>query len=224
MSWTDRQSIKVINYLKDKYKIKSLVETGTFMGVNAELHAKNFEKVYTCEKVEEYYNKSLRRLGKYSNIRQYKVTSPDFLKFFNNTDETLMFYLDAHFYDKNLENKFVITEELESLLERSAKSVIAIHDFDNGLGHINYDGQPLNLDLIGKYLEDYNLYTNHLASCDIVKLDEIKESNLNVDEETYGNLIYAWKEPRLTYRGILYCLPDKLSKKEMDKLGLKEWN
>ena len=229
MSWTDSQSIKVMKYIRDKYNIQIFIETGTYVGVNAQLHSKNFEWVYTCEKVEEYYKKAEKRLDKYDNVLLALCSSSEYLKWSSKYYDNTMIYLDAHFYDPKMpkgRGKFVILNELKSL--KGYNGPIVIHDFDNGLGHIVYDGISLDMDLIRSRLKKVNsnffFYTNELSSCDIVKPDRksIKQAGLPYDKEVRGNLEYAWKEPRLTYRGILYCLPSKLTKKEMVELGLRK--
>ncbi|KKL09516.1 hypothetical protein LCGC14_2565060, partial [marine sediment metagenome] len=63
----------------NKYKIKTLVETGTFMGINARLHSENFDSVMTCEKHEDYYNDSIENLKYCDNVILVNENSPDFL-------------------------------------------------------------------------------------------------------------------------------------------------
>lgn len=223
MSWTDKKAVEQIKKLKDKFNIKTLVETGTFKGINARLHSSNFDEVLTCEIMEEYFSSASEKLKDYQNVKIFKKSSPDFLKEFveeynkKNRTDFILFYLDAHFYNPSLppEKRFVVLDELKAL-KGFKNAVILIHDFDNGLGHITYDGRPLNLDILKNNLMDVNpdfrLYTNDLDSCDIVKpnLKDIKEAGLVLDEETLDNLEYAWSSPRLTYRGILYAIPEEL--------------
>lgn len=215
MSWTDKKAIEHIKKIRDIFKIKTFVETGTFKGVNAQLQSKHFKRVLTCENNQDFFLQAYKRLKDIKNVFMFFENSPDFLKRFNHS-EPLLFYLDAHFYDKNLKNKFVVLEELENLRGRK-NVVIIIHDFDNCLGHIVYDGQPLNLDLLKDKLRKINptfkFYTNELSSCDIVKpnKEDIIKAGLTYDKEVRDNLKYAWSEPRLTYRGILYCLPEEVN-------------
>ncbi len=228
MSWTDNKAISVIKYIRDKYKITSFIETGTYVGVNSQLQSKNFEWVYTVEKIKEYYVKASKRLDKYDNVLQGLGDSILALKYYKGFIDS-MIYLDAHFYDPKMpkgKGKFVILDELKSL--KGYKGPIVIHDFDNGLGHIVYDQISLDMNLLRSSLKRVNpkfhYYTNELSSCDIVKPNRIsiKEAGLPFDKEVIGNLKYAWKEARLTYRGLLYALPSKLSKIELKKLGLRE--
>lgn len=230
MSWTDKKSVEVIKYLRDKFKINTLVETGTFKGINARLHSKNFKYVLTCEKILDYYKEARRNLSKCDNVTMLWQDSAEFLS--ELPRDKYIFYLDAHFYDPELpkgKGKFVVLRELESM-EKFKRSIIIIHDFCNGLGGIKYDGIELDMDLLRKPLLNINpnfyFYTNKLESCEIVKPDpkSARKAGLKADKDTLSNLEYAWKTPRLTYRGILYCLPKRLTKKEMDQLGLRRWN
>ncbi len=186
MSWTDKGAIKHIKELRDIFKVKTFVETGTFMGINACLQSNNFKNVFSCEKNKEYYDKSCKRMedlfgkGKIGMLNLYNDNSINFLKWFREyynefiKEGTIMFYLDAHFYDPKAKNKWVVLEELKAL-KGFKNCIIIIHDFDNNLGHINYDGQPLNFDLVKKDLLKVNpkfkFYTNELKSCDTVTLN-----------------------------------------------------
>src|SRR3990167_5930206 len=94
--------------------------------------------------------------------------------------------------------------------------------------NITYDGIDLDFSLLKKSLKNVNknfhYYTNSLSSCDIVKNNEVSiyEAGLEFDEETRSSLDFVWSSPIKTYRGILYCIPKKLSKEELNKLGLRE--
>jgi hypothetical protein len=235
MSWTDKKAIETICYLRDKFKVKTFCETGTFKGINAELQSKNFEKVYTCEKVKEYFEISKQRLDKYNNIKIYNIPSKDFLLCCNIPPfpkEPIMFYLDAHFYHKGCKTnreRFVVLNELKSL-EGRTNSIIIIHDVKNGLGGLQYDGIDLDIKLLRKPLlkvnPKFNFYTNAIDGCNPVTpiYSDIVDCGLNLDDETLDNIRYAWTCPRLTYRGILYAMPSKLSKEELNKLGLRKCN
>ena len=164
MSWTDLESIECIKKLRDIFKVKYFIETGTHMGINAKLHSKNFETVITCELNEEYYKKGRDNLRGIKNVIHLNESSPRFLKRTLNINIPI-YYLDAHFYDRNLpkNKRFVLLDELKSLKGKK-DCIIIIHDFDNNLGHITYDGQPLNFALLSKSLKNVNnnfkFYTN----------------------------------------------------------------
>jgi len=232
MSWTDSKSIEVIKYLRDKYSIKTFVETGTFKGINARLHSKNFKLVITCENNNTYYQQAKDNFNfypRYQNIILRNENSPDFVK--KLSINKYIFYLDAHFYNKNIPKKdrFVVLKELNNMT-KFKDSVIIIHDFDNGLGHITYDGIKLNMELLRKKLlrinKNFFFYTNTLDGCDPLKpiAQDIRDAGLEIDFDTLDNINYAWTEPRRTYRGFLYCLPTELNSIELKKLGLQKWD
>lgn len=210
MSWTDKKSIEHIKELRDKFKVKTFIETGTFKGVNSQFHANNFKEVLTCEIKKEYYEMAKNRLKYDYNVHIFHMNSADFLKDFverykkRGRTDIVIIYLDAHFYDATLKNKFVVLDELKAL-KNFKNCIIIIHDFDNNLGHITYDNQSLDLKLIKKDLlnvnPDFKLYTNELSSCEPMAIHETTDSVMR------ENLIYAWLTPRLTFRGILYALP-----------------
>jgi hypothetical protein len=233
MSWTDQKSIRVINFLKNKFNINTFVETGAFKGINAKFHSKNFKTVLTCENNNAYYEQAKQRLkdsvmGAYCrNVTIVKEDSPKFLK--NIPDGKYIFYLDAHFYNPKIpkNKRFVVLDELKNMI-KFKDSIIIIHDFDNGLGHITYDGLDLDLNLLKNRLKKINnkfyLYTNTLYGCDPLKpiAKDIQLAGLEVDYDVLDNLNYAWSEPKKTYRGFLYCLPNKLNEIELKQLGLRK--
>jgi hypothetical protein len=236
MSWTDKKAVEVIKFIRDKFKVTQFVETGTFKGINLQLHSKNFKSVVGCELVKDYYFESCERLcGKLIEGEAYiwNESSPVFLKSWISQglfDKMPIIYLDAHFYDAKLpkNKRFVVIDELKAL-KGFKDCIIIIHDFKNNLGHINYDNIPLDFGLLESHLNkvnpEFHFYTNTLEGCDIVKndIDDIKAAGLPIDEVVLDNLKYVWSSPVKTYRGILYCLPSKLSDKEMRKLGLTKW-
>ena len=219
MSWTDKEALRTINKLRDEFGISDFIETGTYKGVNADIQSKNFNRVFTCEINPDYYIQANLRLKDRENVYIEKMDSPSFLRRIMNKlpKKTIKFiYLDAHFYDPNLpkEQRFVVLRELRALAKNN-KCIICIHDFDNGkFGHITYDGQPLDFNLLQYELRDINpdfyYYTN--TECDIVKSG--KEIGLEDDDEMESTLKFVWSSPEKTKRGILYCIPKKLDLKK----------
>lgn len=211
MSWTDLESMRHIKEISRQLSITDFVETGTHVGINAFYHSANFKRVNTCEKDFDLYEQAKERLKDKKNVFLYLSDSATFLK--HDVPENAFVYLDAHFYDPKLKQKWVVLDELKSLEGRTDIS-LAIHDFDNNLGHLNYDGETLNFELIKDRLLKVNpnshFYTNHLDSCNIKKLEDA------ADEDERSNLEYAWSKPDKTFRGILYATP-----REVDVNGLR---
>ncbi|MEK6883281.1 MAG: hypothetical protein AABY22_26880, partial [Nanoarchaeota archaeon] len=118
MSWTDLESLRTINRLKEEFKIRHFIETGAYKGTNALVQSKNFQFITTCEINKELYEIAKERLKKYKNIFIYNLDSVDYLlKIYRiiNPDEIVFIYLDAHFYDPKLKNKFHVLKELNAI-------------------------------------------------------------------------------------------------------------
>src|SRR3990167_3584106 len=64
--------------LKDKYRLKVFVETGTFMGKTCEWAANYFPLVLTVELFEDYYKATSQRLKNISKVLKL-ATSPTFI-------------------------------------------------------------------------------------------------------------------------------------------------
>ena len=216
--------------------------------MNIITHLDNFKELYSCEKIKRYFDITSNKLANidfntnknygfpYIHFEDSKKFLKWFRKFINHMqkykeykkDEKFIFYLDAHFYDPMMpkgRGKFIVLDELKAL-KGMKDAIIIIHDFDNGLGHITYDGISLDMKLLRKDLLKVNpkfrFYTNELSSCDIITLAEeiglmLKSKKLyggkgdyDYDQDRMDNLKYAWSKPEKTYRGLLYCVPKKI--------------
>jgi hypothetical protein len=111
--------------IKNKYTLDTVIETGTYHGVTTEWFAHNFDKVYTVECSQPYYEEAQKRIGSYSNVHSYLKDSPVFLKEILSTiqDNKTIIFLDAHWYTNPVLN------ELDAIKESGKKPIIAIHDF-----------------------------------------------------------------------------------------------
>jgi hypothetical protein len=232
MSWSDASALKTFKDLRDYFGISLFIETGTFHGVNAAVQAANFRKVITIEINEEYYNSAVEKLKPYPNVEVKHLDSALMLEGLQDiiySEPCVLIYLDAHFYDASLPEKdrWVILRELRAL-KNTDNVILVIHDFDNGLGHLTYDGQSMNLkflsELLFKINPNFHYYTNRKETCDIITKERVAAGeipNLVLDEVTADNLDYAWSHETKTYRGILYCTPEEL---DLSKFNLIPWS
>lgn len=216
MSWTDMISLQTIKQLRDDFKVKSFIETGTFRAINALVHSENFDYVWTCEINKESLKICDSKIVHKPNIYLFEGSSPNWLqdirRKFQDREEVVMVYLDAHFYDANLpiEKRFVVLDELKALRQMN-NCIIIIHDFWNGqFSGITYDGNKLDFDLVKHYLFEVNpnfkYYTN--TECDIYNENTIKE--LINDKDADDNIKYANSSVEKRLRGILYAVPKDL--------------
>ena len=220
--WIDKKSFVQLLKLRDEFEVSEYVETGTFKGINAEYQSRFFDAVQTVESNQEYFEHSKKALSKFSNVHLTFQPSDVFLKNFKQKylnygrTDNVIFFLDAHFYNKNAkpEDRWNVKKELRAL-ENFKKGIIIIHDFGcDGLGRLIYDGEHLDFNLIkeeiNKVNPDFYYYHNTMIGCDIITREEIVRLNLSQPLVALDNLDYAYSSPDKTYRGILYATPKKL--------------
>ena len=219
MSWTDRIAVENILKLKREFGLRLAIETGTFRGINAELYSLIFDQVISCEKNEDFYHQAQIRLAKAKNVTLVNMPSALFLKSVHPYDEFFV-YLDAHFYDPHLKQKWVVIDELESL-KKCTNIVLCIHDFDNGMGHLIYDGESLDWKLLEPYLKginpDFHYYTN--TECDPFTETNIKYLPITVDDAVLDAIKFVHSTPQREQRGMLFCTPRMI---DVTKYKLRE--
>ena len=234
MCWHDRTAAETIHKLAYDFNIRTFVETGTFKGVNAKYQSKNFGRVMSCEINPEYFKIAEKRTVDCPNVYLFNQSSPEFLMCFKLLQlqiigtSIVFIYLDAHFYDPNLppEDRWVVLKELEALKE-FRQCFVCIHDFDcSGLGHLTYDGQPLNFDLVVEKLTKVNpnfyYYCNTREHCEIhTEASIIGVPGMEADEDTIDNIQYSHTDDRRKYRGMLYCSPVELDLSRYELVELK---
>jgi len=111
--------------IKNKYKLSTVIETGTYHGVTTKWFSQNFNNVYTVECNQEYYKIANENFNGINNIKSHFGDSPVKLAEFLNEvkeEETIVF-LDAHWYTNPVLN------ELDSIKKSGKKPILAIHDF-----------------------------------------------------------------------------------------------
>jgi hypothetical protein len=153
--------------LRDKFGIKTIVETGTCLGSSTIFFAKNFEKVVTIESNIEYQSIAIARCQK-EGIDNVEFLLGDSSKILSDSlvklgSETVMFFLDAHWG-----NNCPLLAELDQIEKSEVMPVIAIHDFytgDERLGFDSIHGQRFEYEwilpvvsTIGIFNAEYNTF------------------------------------------------------------------
>lgn len=111
--------------IKKKFRITTVVETGTFHGATTAWFSNNFNHVYTVECNKQYYEESGNNLANRSNITRRLQDSPEFLREIlpHIDDQKTLVFLDAHWYTNPVLN------ELEAIKNSGKRPIIIIHDF-----------------------------------------------------------------------------------------------
>jgi hypothetical protein len=156
----DKNIKKEFENLRDKFGIKFIIETGTFHGETTFALSEMFEKVYTIEVNENYYDISKKILQECNNVKMYAGNSFEKMKeiligISSVYKETIMFFLDAHWYAYN-----PLLDELNTIAKYYKNCVIAIHDFKVPNKDFGYDKFPNGKDYEYKEIEDclLNIY------------------------------------------------------------------
>jgi hypothetical protein len=174
-----------VTNLITKFGIKTIFETGTFMGLTTERLASHRLPVHTCEINREYFEcDKIRNLDYIPNIYRHLGSSASVLnKVLPTVAHPCLFYLDAHGHG----NGTGIVEELFTIGSFSLKdSVICIHDF-----HV--PGKPFGCDTFDGFRLDYPTLKPYIDNI----YDKFYSYHYN--EKTAGE-----------NRGIIYIYPSKV--------------
>jgi len=150
---------KELGTLIGKFGIKTIIETGTYLGQTTEEFSKIVDNVLTIEINESYYASSKSKLKKYPNVKCLLGSSPNKMSEILSASELnkpVLFYLDAHWGNYN-----PLIDELKRIsLHKMKCSVIAIHDFkvpNKDFGYDNFpNGEPYSFEIIKSEIE--NIY------------------------------------------------------------------
>ncbi len=130
-----------IKFYQKKFKIDTLIETGTYEGEMVYALKGKFKQIFSIELNNILAEKAKRKFIRYKNIKIIQGSSdlvlPKILKTISNP---CLFWLDAH-YSGGKTSKGIketpILEELKEIVKHSNKNLILIDDADN-LGKGDY--------------------------------------------------------------------------------------
>jgi hypothetical protein len=155
-----------IKKLCDQFKVKTIVETGTYLGATTPTLAKMASDIHTIEINPEYFAQVHFDLP---NIQKYLGNSPFVLKqILPEMPKPCLFYLDAHWNEY-----WPILDELKTIGQYAKDSIIIIHDFwvpeRPELGFDSYKGQKLDYEYIQAllpeiYPDGFSFYYNSIAT------------------------------------------------------------
>lgn len=147
--------------LRDKFKIKTVVELGSCVFGSTKWFADNFEKVITVEINETFRQIGLQRAGERSNIISHLGDSiqklPEMLVA---CDDNTIIFIDSHW------QTLPLLEELQIIKISGLKPCIVVHDCyvpnQPELGYDEYAGVTISLETMKPYLDDiYGDYEYH---------------------------------------------------------------
>lgn len=145
-----------------KYNIKTIIETGTYLG-HTTRRLDELARVISFENSIENYSKAKKNYPELSILNLHSVVG---IKTHQFMKHNYLFFLDAHW------NGTPLLKELEAIKDKGIKPVIVIHDFKvpgTDFGFDTYDGQDYNYEWIKPSLEkiygqDFEYYYNKKAT------------------------------------------------------------
>jgi predicted O-methyltransferase YrrM len=151
----DKFLLEEILKLKKHHRCTTFIETGTWIGLNADIVSKHFDKVISFEVNQEFYQKALENNINNQNVELIFGNSGEVLKNYINCEENTIFFLDAHWGEY-----WPLLDELETIAALQIQPVIIIHDFYvpdmNGNAKFDYDKygqQPLDLEYVKEKIQ-----------------------------------------------------------------------
>ena len=182
-SYHDKRAI-LLNY-KDKFRIGTMVETGTFLGDTVEFFRHRLDMVYSIELSEELAAKAAKRFEGIPNVRIIQgdsgVVLADLIK---EIPATALFWLDGHYSSEFFVNEEYIRtarsdkdtpvmKELQILLDDNRQHVILIDD----ARLFNGQGDYPTLDGIRRLVKQSKFPYNVFVQTDIINIIPAHEHN-----------------------------------------------
>lgn len=142
-----------VKRLCEQWGVKTIIETGTYIGDTTKYLATLAPSVYTIEINKTYYDQCAH-LDKIPNINRILDNSPDAIsRILPNAAKPILCFLDAHWGYHN-----PLLDELAAFANHKVKPIIVIHDFQvpnqPTWGYDPYDGGvPIGYNLVKPSLE-----------------------------------------------------------------------
>ena len=167
---------EVIDYYRELYKPKIMVETGTFFGDTVEEFKNKFEKVISIELSKELAQKASKRFAGDQNVTILQGDSSKVLpSLLAQIKSPVLFWLDGHYSSEFFINEaFIqtakgerntpIEKELDIIFQSSVESVILIDDARLFTGQDDYP----TIKEIKKKVKEYKIDSKVLVNKDII--------------------------------------------------------
>jgi hypothetical protein len=133
---------KVVRKYGDRFKLRTLVETGTYYGEMVAAMKDDFDRIYSIEFVRELASRATRKFARHKNVRIFcgdsRVVMPEVLALL---EAPALFWLDAGYYGwvGIRTNEQRLSAELEMILGHPFLHVILL---DDARGLTGRDGIP----------------------------------------------------------------------------------
>ncbi len=145
-----------------KYQLKTLVETGTYLGIMVEAMKGHFERIYSIEFAQDLYERAKKQFAAQPNVTLLQGDSAVCLKeLVPQLTSPALFWLDAHYSGgitgmADLETPVV--EEIQAILSSPQRHILIIDDSRCFDGTHDYPTIKAITDQITTLKPDYRVY------------------------------------------------------------------
>lgn len=154
-----------------KHHIKTLVETGTYLGDMVMAEKNNFDKIISIELGKDLWATAVERFSMYDHIKIYQGDSGKVLhEIIDTIEDKALFWLDGH-YSSGVtaqgDKDCPIYEELDAIFSNNKNHVILIDD----ARHFNGTGDYPTIEALQEYVNQQKIkYTCEVAD-DIIRFE-----------------------------------------------------
>ena len=199
-----------------KFDIKTIIETGTYLGDTTKTICSMVENVHTIESCYNNYLISVENLKTYKNIVLHFGHSQDILRTLipQKIKKPIMFFLDAHGEDYN-----PLLEELNIIGKYAKDSIIAIHDFlVPNHSELGFDYFPIlqNGIKIGCTPLHFNLIKHDIKEC----FNGYNYYYNDISEGANRGIIYIYPEPLDPNKEMCHSNPTLVKNSQRFRLNL----
>lgn len=154
--------INILNKYATKFHIKTLVETGTYLGQTVDDLKHKFNKIYSIELDKKLYQNAKNIFEKDKNVKIiYGDSATQLIKIIKTLKTPTLFWLDAHYSNGltakgNMETPII--KELIAISKSKIKNhVILIDDARKFIGKNDYPTIKMVKNLIKKYFSSFKM-------------------------------------------------------------------
>lgn len=133
---------QVLRDISQRYGVRVLVETGTYLGDTIYALYNDFDEIYSVELSEHYFNKAKKRFSSYPKIKLvFGDSGEQLFRLVPQLQQPALFWLDGH-YSAGLtakgEKECPVYEELDAIFGARQKHYIVIDDARLFVGKNDY--------------------------------------------------------------------------------------
>ena len=137
-----RYKQEVLREYAQKYRLKTLVETGTFLGLMMEAQLSYFEKLISIELDQDLFRAATKRFKSYPQVKIIQGDSGEMIQRVVQEQKTpALFWLDGHYsggFTAKGKSECPIYGELQAILNAAPAHVILIDDARCFVGEHDY--------------------------------------------------------------------------------------